>query len=212
MFCLCGQPMADTDLSCSMCGKPNPLILEPHQKLLVEEIALKYGLKEETLVSLGNFDFFDQINDNCIIYQNGIVDAFKHVDELVKALSNENEALILMSEMHEDIFAIIFDGKIANFSMVDKIDFIKIENKKLNIHDILPQDTINGSDNIIILRDQFRTTLKFISPEKMAEWINKNGGEDVSLIFIKEQPYDYERYPIFKLNDMEIEITEDVPF
>jgi hypothetical protein len=210
MYCICGQPMADTDHACTMCGRVNPLILEPHHKLIVEEISLKYGLKEETLVGLGNFDFFDQINDNCIIYQNGIVDSFEHVDDLVEALSG-SDRMFIMSEMHEDIFAIIFDGKIANFSIVYKVDLIKIENKKLNIHDILSKHQING-DNHIILRDQFGTTLKFISPEKIAEWINKNGGEDISLIFIKEQPYEYVRYPVFKLNDIEIEIMEDIPF
>jgi hypothetical protein len=205
MKCICGTIVPFEEKRCPNCGREN-------SDSIIEEITKKYGITEDALLSLGNITFLDSINDNCIIYDNGMIDAFNKPEELIEALSECGTHL--MSEMHEDIIAIIYKGTVAKFTMVNKVEFFKPETRGIEIkaEDVLFDDQLNGTNYLLTLRDALRTVMKFASGEKMAEWLLKNGDENVSMIFINREYYDHWIHPVLKLNDIEIEIHSGVPF
>lgn len=212
MKCVCGAFLSDTDTQCSLCTRVNPMA-NPIKQLKIQEIVEKYGLDKKALLEADEIpDFFELICDNCIIYNDGIVDPFEYPKDLVAALEGEDESFnTKLSETYDEIKIIIWKGKLAKFEIVDKIDFFEVETA-IKFEDAVGSDQVNGCDYIITLRDCPRTVLRFYEPEKMAEWINKNGDEDIAMIFMKQKYHEWIIREVFKLEGLELEIKTEVPF
>lgn len=212
MKCVCGAFLNEIDTHCSLCTRVNPLA-NPLQQLKLQEVVEKYGIDKKALLESDDIlDFVELIGDNCIIYNDGIVDPFEYPKDLVSALEGECDSFnTKMSETYDEIHFIIWKGKLAKFEIVDKIEFFEAETQ-IKFDDAVGSDKINGCDYIMTLRDCPRTVLRFYEPEKLAEWIHKNGDEDIAMIFIKQKYHEWTIQEVFKLEGLELEIKTEVPF
>ena len=202
----CDTYMKNDETECPACGTPNIYYSSKSNYKLIEEISAIHGVNKTTLESLSSFTFLESINDNCIIYMNGIVDPFDTAFDLMTAL-HDGEA---MSEMHIDIAAIIIDGLSKEFKYINGIELYEVEIVQINIYDVLRPDQINGSNHIIILNDPVTTVMQFINQEKLAEWIYINGGAKIYKIFINQKYYDYNMVSLFKFEGEEIDVAAPV--